>query len=96
MISHIEANELLDLYGALLTARQQEILSLYFQEDLTLSEIQENLRISKAAVHDTLKKGIAAMEQYETLLRLRHKKVLLLAYLQAHPESAAELEELLS
>lgn len=92
MISHIEANELLDLYGALLTARQQEILSLYFQEDLTLSEIQENLKISKAAVHDTLKKAIAAMEQYEAVLQLRRKKTLLQAYIQAHPESAEELE----
>ena len=50
MISHIQANLLLDQYEAFLSPRQQEVLELYFQEDLSLKEIQENLDISKAAV----------------------------------------------
>ncbi|UNT94218.1 sigma factor-like helix-turn-helix DNA-binding protein [Allobaculum sp. Allo2] len=57
MISHLEANDLFDLYSLLLSPRQQEVLSLYFQEDFSLSEIRENLGISKAAVYDALQKG---------------------------------------
>lgn len=95
MISHIEANELLDLYGDLLTGRQHEILSLYFEEDLSLSEIQENLSISKAAVHDALNKGIRAMEHYESLLGLRSRRQKLRLFLEKHPEFYDELEALL-
>lgn len=57
MISHLEANDLFDLYSLLLSPRQQEVLSLYFREDFSLSEIRENLGISKAAVYDALQKG---------------------------------------
>ncbi len=95
MISHIEANELFDLYGELLSQRQQEILSLYFQEDFSLSEIRENLGISKAAVYDALSKGIQAMEQYENKLHLRARERILNAWFADHPE-CGELEEALA
>ena len=36
-------NELYDIYGSLLTKRQQEILQLYFQEDFSYAEISEEL-----------------------------------------------------
>ena len=41
MIDHVQANEYLDIYGPLLTARQQDILSLYYGEDLSYTEISE-------------------------------------------------------
>ncbi|UNT95765.1 YlxM family DNA-binding protein [Allobaculum mucilyticum] len=88
MMDHLLANELFDLYGPLLSTRQQEVLELYFQDDLSLSEIRENLDISKAAVYDALNKGTAAMDSYEQKLHLYKKKQVLLAYLQKHPEAA--------
>lgn len=86
MISHVFANELLDLYEGLLSQRQQEVLELYFQEDLSLKEIQENLNVSKAAVYDALKKGVAAMENFEEILHLHAKSKILSDFLEAHPE----------
>lgn len=35
-------NRLYDFYGVLLTNRQQNIFTLYYQEDLSLMEIAEN------------------------------------------------------
>ncbi len=95
MISHLEANEFLDLYEPLLTKRQQEVLELYFQEDLSLAEIQENLAVSKAAVYDALKKGVAAMENFEAILHLRAKSKVLARFLEHHPEYEEELGSLL-
>ena len=39
----IRVNKLIDFYGDLLTSHQKEILSLYYQMDLSLSEISEQL-----------------------------------------------------
>ncbi|HHX07550.1 MAG TPA: HTH domain-containing protein [Erysipelothrix sp.] len=49
-------NELLDLYGELLTARQTEVMELYYHEDLSYQEIADELSISKAAVYDIIKR----------------------------------------
>lgn len=64
-MNKLEVNELYDIYGELLTSRQQEILQLYFQEDLSYAEISEELSISRAAVLDAVHKGTKALEKYE-------------------------------
>lgn len=84
---HLKANELFDVYGSLLTARQQEILSLYYQDDLSLSEIQENLGISRAAVSDAVHKGLRAMNGYESRLGLIEKRNRILKLLDGSPLS---------
>lgn len=68
-----EINVLYDFYGCLLTSKQQDIISLYYQEDLSLAEIAENLGISRAAVNDHLKRTIKIMQDYEKKLQLVQK-----------------------
>jgi predicted DNA-binding protein YlxM (UPF0122 family) len=63
-------NELLPFYDKLLTGRQQQIAKLYYYEDLSLSEIAENLDISRNAVHDTIKKVENLLTEYEDKLGL--------------------------
>ncbi len=65
-----------DFYGELLTARQQEVFRYYYEEDLSLGEIAENLDITRQAVHDNLKRAESALENYE------HKLGLLAGYLK--------------
>ena len=66
----VRVAQLLDVYGTLLTARQQRILSCYVLEDFSLGEIAEEEKISRQAVHDTVRRGIQGMEEYEKALEL--------------------------
>ena len=63
-------NDLIDLYGNLLTSNQLNILELYYMEDLSLKEIAEELNISRNAVFDTLKRSLNVLEDYESKLNL--------------------------
>lgn len=59
-----------DFYGSLLTSRQQEVMRLYHEENLSLSEIAEEFGISRQGVHDTLKNAEHALLDYEEKLGL--------------------------
>jgi predicted DNA-binding protein YlxM (UPF0122 family) len=65
---------LLDLYGALLTERTRDILDLYLSEDLSLTEIAENLAISRQGVHDAISRGLVALNDFEDRLALMAKR----------------------
>ena len=47
---------LYDFYGELLTDKQKEIYELFYQNDMSLSEIAGELEISRQAVRDQLKR----------------------------------------
>ncbi|MEG0529349.1 MAG: hypothetical protein RR578_03350 [Bacilli bacterium] len=68
-------NQLLDLYGKLLTDNQQEIMNSYYSYDLSLSEIAANHIISRSAVLDMIKKSELKLEHYEECLGLREKNI---------------------
>ena len=51
----IEVGQLFEVYKDLLTDKQKEIVSLYYEEDYSLGEISENLNVSRQGVYDTLK-----------------------------------------
>jgi predicted DNA-binding protein YlxM (UPF0122 family) len=59
-----------DFYGPLLTDKQQNILSLHFENDLSFSEIGDEYQISRQAVYDLVRRGEALLEQYEDKLGL--------------------------
>lgn len=68
-------NLLMDCYEELLTNKQREYLSLYYEEDLSLSEIAEDLDVSRNAVYDNLRRAVASLEEYEEKLHLLEKHI---------------------
>lgn len=71
MIDQMEKmNALLDAYEPLLTAKQQNIMDLYYKEDFSLSEIAEDLDISRAGVNDHIKRSTQILLDYEKKLKL--------------------------
>lgn len=84
-------SELFDLYGALLTERQQRCLELHLYEDFSLSEIGEELGISRQAVYDNIHRAEAAMKSYEAKLGLAARYESERAVLSELDQSIADL-----
>lgn len=70
MEKKVELSILLDLYSPLLTDKQAETLDLYYNEDLSLSEIAENTSVTRQAVRDALLKGEKILLDTEEKLNL--------------------------
>jgi predicted DNA-binding protein YlxM (UPF0122 family) len=66
----VEIGLLFEQYKMLLTDKQQEIVSLYYNEDYSLGEISENLKVSRQGVYDTLKRSEKILREYEAKLGL--------------------------
>lgn len=65
-----KASLLYDFYGALLTEKQRQVMALYHEENLSLSEIGQEFGISRQAVHDTLKKPSRRLKNMKISLSL--------------------------
>ena len=66
---------LYDFYGELLTERQQQVYESVVLEDYSLSEVAEDLGISRQGVHDMIRRCDKALEGYEEKLHLVEKFV---------------------
>lgn len=64
---------LIDFYGSLLTDRQKDVISLYYEEDLSLSEIADEVGITRQGVRDAIKKAEAILTQTEEKLGLAER-----------------------
>lgn len=61
---------LFDFYGDLLTDSQKNHLSSYINDDLTKTEIAIENNISRQGVHDSIKRSISILTEYENRLGL--------------------------
>ena len=61
----IEIILLYDYYGDLLTDRQRECFEMRYNQDMSLSEIAEELGISRQGVHDNLNRTEALLRNME-------------------------------
>ncbi len=66
-------NILFGYYGVLLTEKQQIIFEEYYGEDYSLSEIAEEHKVSRNAIHDTIKKVLSILDDLEKKLALYKK-----------------------
>jgi len=71
MIKDVEyASLLFDFYGKLLPDKQQEVMDYYHEDNLSLSEIAENLNMTRQGIHYILKNAEKTLEEYESKLGL--------------------------
>ena len=73
MEKFVEQTLLYDFYGELLTERQQQVYESVVLEDYSLSEVAEDLGISRQGVHDMIRRCDKALEGYESRLHLVEK-----------------------
>ena len=80
---------LLDYYGMVLTEKQRNILTEYYNDDLSLAEIAENYGITRQGVRDAIKHGEATLMEMEEKLGTARRT-------EAIRADLARLEELVS
>ncbi len=86
---------LYDFYGELLTDKQKEYFEYYYFNNLSLSEISENLGISRNAIHKSIKLIESKLYFYEDKLKLYKKRIILRQLIKNLDDSIKEkLEEL--
>lgn len=73
---------LLDFYGQTLTGKQREVMELYYNEDLSLSEIAENQKISRQAALDSIRRAEKHLAQMEQKLGMLEKYRVCMAAVQ--------------
>ena len=61
---------LLDFYGEALDERTQTIMKAYYEDDLSLAEIADDVSISRQGVRHIIKKGEEQLEFFEKNLML--------------------------
>ena len=64
---------LLDFYGELLPERKRSAMEMYYNEDLSLAEVAEQMGISRQGVRDIIKKSEEELLFYEERLGLARK-----------------------
>ena len=88
MSKNLTITVLLDFYGELLTKKQADALRLYYDEDCSLSEIADDMGISRQGARDFIKRGEIQLFELEEKLGLvkRFEKI---------TKAVHELEEIL-
>ena len=83
---------LFDFYGELLTERQREFFDLYYNEDLSLSEIAENSGISRQGVRDVIVRAEGVMQEVEDKTGLIRRFLQMQTNISAIENAVAELK----
>lgn len=84
---------LLDVYGEMLTVKQREFLDFYYNDDLSLSEIADNVGITRQGVRDSIKRAEAQLEEMEEKLAFVRRFRELRAGLEEISAAAAEINK---
>ena len=84
---NLNVGYLLDFYGELLPERKRSVLDMYYNEDFSLSEIADEIGISRQGVRNIIKKSENELFFYEEKLGLAKK----LLTVEKYSDSLCEL-----
>lgn len=93
MEKNVKISMLCEIYGKLLTSKQLEIITDYYNNDLSLSEIAENNNITRQAVRDIIKKGENKLLKLEEKLLFMEKTIKQEKLLQEVLNELSKLQE---
>lgn len=71
----LRVSVLLDYYAPMLTDKQKDVIDLYYNEDLSLSEIAEHEGITRQGVRDSIKRGEQTLYDMEEKFHLAERSV---------------------
>ena len=74
----IYLNSLYDIYGKLLTKKQQDYFEGYYIDNLTLKEISDNKKISRNGVYNQIKEAVEKLTNFEKILKIYEKQQMIL------------------
>lgn len=75
MDKSIKISMLLEIYGKLLTERQADIVDLYYNQNLSLSEIADDSDVSRQAIRKSLLEAEKNLFEYEKKLGFLERQV---------------------
>ncbi|MBQ8431919.1 MAG: winged helix-turn-helix transcriptional regulator [Clostridia bacterium] len=87
---NLKIGYLLDFYGDILSERKRLVMSYYYNDDLSLGEIAEEIGISRQGVRDLIKKAEEELSFYEEKLGMAKRFQLI----RTQAEQLLELLEL--
>ena len=90
----LEMSLLFDFYGETLTEKQRELFDLYYNEDLSLSEIAAHSQITRQGVRDSIKRAEAQLLDMEDRLHLARRFRQMREGIAAIRQAAGEIQEL--
>ena len=94
MEKNLAVSILLDFYKEFLTDKQADTIELYYNQDLSLSEISEHLHITRQGVRDSIKRGEKLLFELEAKLGLEKKFHLIRDKIYLIEETVQEMDEI--
>lgn len=95
MEKNMELSLLLDFYGELLSEKVRKATELYYNDDLSLSEVAEDMGITRQGVRDLIKRAEGNLYGYEQKLGLYKRFVEMQKGLTSLKDSLVKTKSLL-
>ncbi len=89
---NLRVSVLLDYYSPMLTDKQKDVIDLYYNEDLSLSEIAEHENITRQGVRDSIKRGEQTLFEMEENFKLAERSEKFFAMMKEISELADEIK----
>lgn len=82
-----------DFYSSLLTDRQRDVISMFYQHDMSLAEIAKEYDISRQAVAVVIKRTEKLLLYYEEKLKLFEKSKKIIDFLESQKNIDVKVKE---
>ena len=89
----LKLSKLLELYGGMLTDKQREAMDMYYNCDMSLAEVGEELSVSRQGVRDTLVRATNTLLEFEEKIGFFQKLVDIKSELECVATSDGDIRE---